>query len=89
MTKSFSLPQERTIRTRLLQLAYDEWGAPEGDPIILLHGFPNDVRAWDQVAPALAGDGCRVLVPYLRGFGPTRFLDSQTPRVGQQAALGI
>jgi pimeloyl-ACP methyl ester carboxylesterase len=91
VAKSSSLPkpQERTIRTRLLQLAYDEWGMPEGDPIILLHGFPDDVRAWDQVAPSLVSDGHRVLAPYLRGFGPTRFLDSQTPRVGQQAALGI
>lgn len=82
-------PRERTIRTHLLQIAYDEWGPPDGHPIILLHGFPDDARAWDHVAPALVGDGNRVLVPYLRGFGPTRFLDSQTQRVGQQAALGL
>ncbi len=55
---------------------------------MLLHGFPDDVRAWDEVAPPLARDGHRVIVPYLRGFGPTRFLDPRTPRVGQQAALG-
>jgi pimeloyl-ACP methyl ester carboxylesterase len=90
MVRSANLekPQERTVRTRLLQLAYEEWGAPDGEPIILLHGFPDDVRAWDQVAHSLVGDGYRVLVPYLRGFGPTRFLNSQTPRVGQQSALG-
>ncbi len=81
-------PQKRTARTRVLQIAYEEWGPPDGYPILLLHGFPDDVRAWDQVAPPLAEGGYRVLVPYLRGYGPTRFLDPLTPRVGQQAALG-
>jgi len=56
--------------------------------VILLHGFPYDVRAYDEVAPPLAADGCRVLVPYLRGYGPTRFLTASTLRSGQQAALG-
>ena len=56
--------------------------------MILLHGFPYDVRAFDEVAPPLAADGCRVLVPYLRGYGPTRFLSADTPRSGEQAALG-
>jgi pimeloyl-ACP methyl ester carboxylesterase len=82
-------PQKRTIRTGLLQIAYEEWGSPGGQPVILLHGFPDDARAWDDVAPALVGDGCRVIVPYLRGFGPTHFLRPETPRVGQQAALGL
>nr|WP_283949909.1 alpha/beta hydrolase [Limobrevibacterium gyesilva] len=54
----------------------------------MLHGFPDDVRTWDGVAPKLARAGCRVLVPWLRGYGPTRFLDPATPRSGQQAALG-
>jgi pimeloyl-ACP methyl ester carboxylesterase len=81
--------RDQTILTRHLRVAYEQWGSPDGYPVILLHGFPDDVRAWDQVAPALVGDGYRVLVPYLRGFGPTRFLDSQTPRTGQQAALGL
>src|SRR5262249_58904486 len=54
----------------------------------LLHGFPDDVRAWDEVAPPLAAAGYRVLVPYLRGHGPTRFLDPATPRTAQQAAIG-
>ncbi len=72
----------------MLRIAYEEWGPPGGFPVILLHGFPDDVRAWDGVAPPLASAGVRVLVPYLRGFGPTRFADPSTPRVGQQAALG-
>jgi pimeloyl-ACP methyl ester carboxylesterase len=57
-------------------------------PIILLHGFPDDAHAYDRVAPPLAEVGHRVLVPYLRGYGPTRFLDAATPRMAQQAAIG-
>jgi len=53
-----------------------------------MHGFPDDVHAYDHVAPPLAASGYRVIVPYLRGYGPTRFLDPATPRSGQQAALG-
>lgn len=87
-TSALLKPYKKAARTRLLQIAYEEWGPPNGYPIILLHGFPDDVHAWDHVAPALVEDGYRVLVPYLRGFGPTRFLDPSTPRVGQQAALG-
>jgi pimeloyl-ACP methyl ester carboxylesterase len=56
--------------------------------VVLLHGWPSDPHDWDDVASALANSGCRVLVPWLRGFGPTRFLDTATPRSGQQAALG-
>src|SRR6185312_4263222 len=59
-----------------------------GPTVILLHGFPYDPRCFDEVAPPLAEDGCRVLVPYLRGYGPTRFLSDKTPRSGEQAALG-
>jgi len=78
----------KTIRTPTLEIAYEESGPAAGRPVVLLHGFPDDVRAYDGVAPALAGAGWRVLVPYLRGYGPTRFLDPRTPRSGQQAALG-
>ena len=78
----------KTIRTRVLEIAYEESGPPGGVPVILLHGFPDDPRAYDGAVGPLAGDGCRVLVPYLRGYGPTRFLDPTTPRSGQQAALG-
>ncbi len=73
----------------VLNVAYHESGAPAGPPVVLLHGFPYDVHAYDEVAPILAARGCRVIVPYLRGFGPTRFLSPQTPRSGQQAALGF
>jgi pimeloyl-ACP methyl ester carboxylesterase len=80
--------QTRRVRTDLLDLAYEEHGPEGGPPVILLHGFPYDPRCFDEVAPSLATDGCRVLVPYLRGYGPTRFLSDKTPRSGEQAALG-
>ena len=80
--------QSRTIRTDVLDVAYEEHGPPGGSVVVLLHGFPYDPRCYDEVAPALAADGCRVLVPYLRGYGPTRFLSGDTPRSGEQAALG-
>ena len=78
----------KTVRTPMLEIAYEESGPTDGPPVVLLHGFPDDVRAYDGVAPPLAAAGWRVLVPYLRGYGPTRFLDPRTPRSGQQAALG-
>jgi pimeloyl-ACP methyl ester carboxylesterase len=55
---------------------------------MLMHGFPYDIHAYVDVAPQLAAQGCRVIVPYLRGYGPTRFLDKATPRSGEQAAMG-
>jgi len=76
------------IRTDVLEVAYEAHGPADGPPVILLHGFPYDPRCFDEVAPPLAADGCRVLVPYLRGYGPTRFLSKDTPRSGEQAALG-
>src|SRR3982074_2601758 len=76
------------ISTDVLEIAYEEHGPPDGPAVILLHGFPYDPRCFDEVAPPLAADGCRVLVPYLRGYGPTRFLSAVTPRSGEQAALG-
>ncbi len=75
-------------RTDVLEIAYEAHGPQDGPPVILLHGFPYDPRCFDEVAPPLAADGCRVLVPYLRGYGPTRFLTTLTPRSGEQAALG-
>ncbi|OIQ85798.1 haloalkane dehalogenase [mine drainage metagenome] len=71
-----------------LAVAYEQTGPLDGWPIVLLHGFPYDVRAFDGVVQPLVNEGARVIVPYLRGFGPTRFLDSSTPRSGEQAALG-
>ena len=76
------------VETATLRIAYEEAGPPDGAPVVLLHGFPYDIRAFDAVAPALAQAGCRVIVPFLRGFGPTRFLSDETPRSGEQAALG-
>jgi pimeloyl-ACP methyl ester carboxylesterase len=81
-------PTLKRARTATLEIAYEESGPADGPPVFLMHGFPDDVRTWDGVAPPLAADGCRVIVPYLRGYGPTRFLDATTPRSGQQAALG-
>ncbi len=75
------------VTTPTLDIAYEMAGEPGGTPVILLHGFPYDVRAFDAVAPLLAADGAFVLAPYLRGFGATRFRDDATPRSGQQAAL--
>src|ERR1700724_2479960 len=76
------------IRTATLDVAYEESGNPGGAPAVLLHGWPYDPRCYDEVVPPLVAAGCRVIVPYLRGFGTTRFLSAATPRSGQQAALG-
>ena len=73
--------------TEELNIGYEEHGDPEGFPIILLHGFPYDIRSWDQVIPPLVNSGNRVLVPYLRGYGPTRFRYSDAPRMAQQSAI--
>lgn len=78
----------RTLATPVLDIAYTEEGPSDGPAVVLLHGWPSDVHDWDGVVPALAARGFRVLVPWLRGFGPTRFRDPETPRSGQQAALG-
>jgi pimeloyl-ACP methyl ester carboxylesterase len=71
-----------------LDVAVELHGPESGTPVVLLHGFPDDVRTYDGVAGPLAADGFRVVVPYLRGYGPTRYRDPATPRSGQQAALG-
>jgi pimeloyl-ACP methyl ester carboxylesterase len=78
----------RSIQTPILDIAYEESGNPQGFPIVLLHGFPDDAHAFDNVAPPLAKAGHRVLVPYLRGYGPTRFRDTTAPRMAEQAAIG-
>ncbi|VTU23854.1 alpha/beta fold hydrolase [Variovorax sp. PBL-E5] len=78
----------RTIKAGVLEIAYAEEGPANGPPVLLMHGFPYDIHAYAEVAPLLAAAGCRVIVPYLRGYGATRFLDAATPRSGEQAALG-
>jgi pimeloyl-ACP methyl ester carboxylesterase len=78
----------KNIATKLLDIAYDEQGESNGWPVVLLHGFPYDIHTYDEVTPRLVSQGARVITPYLRGYGPTRFLASTTLRSGQQAALG-
>jgi len=78
----------RRVRAGVLDVAFHETGPEDGSPVLLLHGFPYDVHAFIDVAPVLAAQGCRVVTPYLRGFGPTQFIDAATPRSGEQAAIG-
>ncbi|RZL70788.1 MAG: alpha/beta hydrolase, partial [Rhodococcus sp. (in: high G+C Gram-positive bacteria)] len=76
------------IRAGVLEVAYDRVGDPSGRSVVLMHGFPYDPRSYDDVARLLAQSGYDVVVPYLRGFGPTRFVDAGTMRSGEQAAIG-
>jgi pimeloyl-ACP methyl ester carboxylesterase len=76
------------VRTSVLDIAYEESGPADGAPVFLMHGFPYDPRTYDNVVPLLTAQGCRAIVPYLRGYGPTRFLSAGTMRSGEQAALG-
>jgi pimeloyl-ACP methyl ester carboxylesterase len=78
----------RSIDAGVLNISYYEEGPVDGPAAVLLHGFPYDIHSYVDVAPILAAKGCRVIVPYLRGYGPTRFLDAKTPRSGEQAAIG-
>src|SRR5271166_3817983 len=81
-------PRLVRVRTATLEIACEVSGPDDGAPVILLHGFPDDPRTWDGAVAQLAGAGYRTIVPYLRGYGPTRFLHDETLRSGQQAALG-
>jgi pimeloyl-ACP methyl ester carboxylesterase len=78
----------RQVDAGVLNIAYHEAGPADGPVAILLHGFPYDIHSYVDVAPQLAAQGCRVIVPYLRGFGATRFRDAATLRSGEQAAVG-
>jgi pimeloyl-ACP methyl ester carboxylesterase len=78
----------KRVDAGVLNIAWYEEGPADGPVAILLHGFPYDVHTYVDVAPHLAAQGCRVIVPYLRGFGATRFRDAATPRSGEQAAIG-
>ena len=83
-----SLGPVKQIRAGVLDVGYVELGPIDGPPVLLLHGWPYDIHSYADVAPTLAGRGCRVVVPHLRGHGSTRILESGNPRSGQQAALG-
>ena len=81
-------PPIKTVRTNVLEIGYHESGPTSGFPVILLHGFPDDAHAYDGVAPVIASAGYRALAVYLRGYGPTRFLDPAAARTAEQAAIG-
>lgn len=75
-------------KTGVLEIGYFESGPADGPVVILLHGFPYDARCYLEVMEQLAQRGMRCVAPFLRGYGPTRFLSDDTPRSGEQAALG-
>src|SRR5471030_1758112 len=77
----------KQIDAGLLNVGYAEAGPASGPPVILLHGWPYDIYSFVNVAPLLASAGYRVIVPYVRGCGTTRFLSSATPRNGQASAV--
>ena len=81
-------PAVKTARTKYLEIGYHESGPATGFPVFLLHGFPDDAHAYGGVAPVLANAGHRAIAVYLRGYGPTRFLDAAAPRTAEQAAIG-
>ena len=79
----------KQIDAGVLNVGYAEAGPADGPPVLLLHGWPYDIYSFVDVAPLLASAGYRVIVPYLRGYGTTRFLSADTVRNGQQAALAV
>ena len=79
----------KQIDAGVLNVGYVEAGPPGGRPVILLHGWPYDINTYVDVAPLLAAKGYRVIVPYLRGYGTTRFLSSETVRNGQPSAIAV
>ncbi|TWD73636.1 pimeloyl-ACP methyl ester carboxylesterase [Variovorax beijingensis] len=85
---ALALTHLKNVDAGVLNIAYYEAGPANGPAVVLLHGFPYDIEAYAEVAPILTTAGCRVIVPYLRGFGPTRFLSAQTLRSGEFAAFG-
>jgi pimeloyl-ACP methyl ester carboxylesterase len=83
-----TLQPTRQVQAGVLSIALYESGSATGSPVFLMHGFPYDIHTYTEVIPLLVAQGCKVYVPFLRGFGPTRFLNQTTPRSGEQAALG-
>ena len=88
MPSSKRLEPLRYVDAGALNIACYEDGPSDGPAVMLMHGFPYDIHSYVDVAPQLAAQGCRVIVPYLRGYGPTRFRDARTRRSGEQAAVG-
>ena len=82
------MAQPARMRTPVLDVAYEASGPADGLPVLLLHGFPYDVRSFDGVVALLNAAGLRTIVPWLRGYGGTQFLSADTLRSGEQAALG-
>jgi pimeloyl-ACP methyl ester carboxylesterase len=78
-----------SVKTDDLEIHYLEYGPQDGWPVVLSHGFPYSPEAFTEVVPLLTAESARVLIPYLRGYGPTRFLRKDTARTGQQAALAL
>ena len=72
-----------------LNVGYVDAGPKDGPAVLLLHGWPYDIHAFDEVTPIVAAEGCRVIVPHLRGYGTTHFLSDDTPRSGEQAAFAV
>src|ERR1700759_705327 len=79
----------KQIEAGVLSVGYAEAGPADGPAVVLLHGWPYDIHSFVDVAPLLASAGYRVIVPYLRGYGTTRFLSSDTFRNGQQSVVAL
>src|ERR1700746_1681059 len=79
----------KQIDAGALSVGYAEAGPADGPPVLLLHGWPYDIHSFAEVAPELAEAGYRVIVPFVRGYGTTRFRSGDTPRNGQQAVLAV
>jgi pimeloyl-ACP methyl ester carboxylesterase len=77
------------VAAGLLDVGYADVGPPDGPAVVLLHGWPYDIHTFAEVSPLLAAAGYRVIVPYLRGYGTTRFLSDETFRNGQQSVLAV
>jgi pimeloyl-ACP methyl ester carboxylesterase len=88
-TEATALGALHQIDVGLLDVGYAETGPADGPAVLLLHGWPYDIHSYAEVAPLLAAEGYRVIIPYLRGYGTTRFRSDETPRNGQQAALAV
>lgn len=82
-----SLGTLKQIDAGVLNIGYTEAGSSDGTPVILLHGWPYDIHSYEEVVPMLTAKGYRVITPYLRGFGTTRFISDKTMRNGQQSAV--